>query len=203
MIKRLLSLAVITGAVFGGTSANAAQLIETCTPPSIVALPAGGERDFSTNIMQFNSTTGTLNSIEFQLNVTGTISGNELDIHATADNDFFFGPASNPIVLSGLTVTVLGDGAVTRTVDFTETDSTVLMDFTGTGNVPVEVEVFNIEEGTLYSATFDPENVIYNYTAAVPAPLIGRGLPVLLAVGGLLFGAKLLERGRRRRLQFG
>jgi hypothetical protein len=38
---------------------------------------------------------------------------------------------------------------------------------------------------------------------AVPAPPIGRGLPVLLAVGGLLFGAKLLERGKRRRLQFG
>lgn len=28
----------------------------------------------------------------------------------------------------------------------------------------------------------------------VPAPVIGHGLPVLLAVGGLLFGAKLLER---------
>lgn len=34
---------------------------------------------------------------------------------------------------------------------------------------------------------------------SVPAPLIGRGLPVLLAVGGMLFGAKLLERGKRRR----
>jgi hypothetical protein len=40
-------------------------------------------------------------------------------------------------------------------------------------------------------------------TPAVPAPVIGRGLPVLLAVGGLLFGAKLLERGKRRRLQLG
>lgn len=39
--------------------------------------------------------------------------------------------------------------------------------------------------------------------AAVPAPLIDRGLPVLLAVGGLLFGAKLLERCKRRRLQLG
>jgi hypothetical protein len=39
--------------------------------------------------------------------------------------------------------------------------------------------------------------------AAVPAPLIGHGLPALLAVGGLLFGAKLLDRGKRRRLQFG
>jgi len=33
----------------------------------------------------------------------------------------------------------------------------------------------------------------------VPAPPIGRGLSVLLAVGGVLFGAKLLEGNRRRR----
>jgi hypothetical protein len=38
---------------------------------------------------------------------------------------------------------------------------------------------------------------------AVPAPLIGRGPPVLLAVGGLLFGAKLLERGKRHRRRAG
>jgi hypothetical protein len=39
--------------------------------------------------------------------------------------------------------------------------------------------------------------------SAVPAPLIDRGLPVLLAMGGLLFGAKLLERGKRHGRQFG
>jgi hypothetical protein len=38
---------------------------------------------------------------------------------------------------------------------------------------------------------------------AVPAPLIGRGLPVFLAIGGLLFAAKLFERSKRRRLQIG
>jgi hypothetical protein len=32
-----------------------------------------------------------------------------------------------------------------------------------------------------------------------PAPAIAHGLPVLLAVGGLLFGAKLLERGNKHR----
>jgi hypothetical protein len=32
----------------------------------------------------------------------------------------------------------------------------------------------------------------------VPAPLIGHGLPVLLAFGGLLFGAKLLEVSKKR-----
>jgi hypothetical protein len=32
----------------------------------------------------------------------------------------------------------------------------------------------------------------------VPAPVIGHGLPVLLAVGGFAFGAKLLQRNRKR-----
>jgi hypothetical protein len=31
-----------------------------------------------------------------------------------------------------------------------------------------------------------------------PSPAIGHGLSVLLAVGGLLFGAKLFERSKRR-----
>jgi hypothetical protein len=33
----------------------------------------------------------------------------------------------------------------------------------------------------------------------VPAPLIGHGLPVILAVGGILFSAKLFERSKKRR----
>ena len=36
-------------------------------------------------------------------------------------------------------------------------------------------------------------------SVSVPAPLIGGGVPVFLAVGGILFGAKLLERGKKRR----
>jgi hypothetical protein len=37
-------------------------------------------------------------------------------------------------------------------------------------------------------------------TAAVPAPVIGHGLLVFLAVGGVLFGGKLLEGFKTRRL---
>jgi hypothetical protein len=36
-------------------------------------------------------------------------------------------------------------------------------------------------------------------TVSVPAPLIGGGVPVFLAIGGMLFGAKLLERSKKRR----
>lgn len=56
----------------------------------------------------------------------------------------------------------------------------------------------------IYTWTWGTEVHADSFTLqAVPAPLIGRGLPVLLAVGGLLFGAKLRERGKGRRLQFG
>jgi hypothetical protein len=34
----------------------------------------------------------------------------------------------------------------------------------------------------------------------VPAPLIGFGFPAFVAVGGILFGARLLERGKRPQL---
>ena len=37
----------------------------------------------------------------------------------------------------------------------------------------------------------------------VPAPLIGFGFSAFLAIGGLLFGAKLLERSRRGTGLFG
>jgi hypothetical protein len=36
-------------------------------------------------------------------------------------------------------------------------------------------------------------------TVPVPAPLIGGGVPAFLAVSGMLFGAKLRERSRKRR----
>jgi hypothetical protein len=36
-------------------------------------------------------------------------------------------------------------------------------------------------------------------TVAVPAPVIGGGLPAILGVGGILFGARLLEGSKKRR----
>ena len=60
---------------------------------------------------------------------------------------------------------------------------------------------------TLTAGTYDlyytaangtPEDLVTN-TVPVPAPLIGHGLLVLLAAGGLLFGAKLFERSNKQR----
>jgi hypothetical protein len=43
------------------------------------------------------------------------------------------------------------------------------------------------------------DNVSLPLAATVPAPPLGHGLPVALAVGGLLLGFKLWERGQKRR----
>jgi hypothetical protein len=66
---------------------------------------------------------------------------------------------------------------------------------------PGVAQLINAELVTASGNNF-PSNITVETESdqvTVPAPLIGHGLPVLLAVGGILFGAKLLERGKRRR----
>jgi hypothetical protein len=60
---------------------------------------------------------------------------------------------------------------------------------------------FTVED--LSSDNFGMDGISFGFPVPVPAPLIGRGLPVLLAVGGLLFGAKLLDRRKKHGSQFG
>jgi hypothetical protein len=70
-------------------------------------------------------------------------------------------------------------------------------------------------DGSVFSSPLPETTHIYdfagNYNTAlsvfddlglsvpVPAPLIGSGLPAVLAIGGLLFGARLWETGKKRR----
>ncbi len=61
----------------------------------------------------------------------------------------------------------------------------------------------NITSATTISAvtfSFGTKPDTFIAGVPVPAPLIGQGLPVLLAVAGLLFGGKLLERSKKHRL---
>lgn len=56
--------------------------------------------------------------------------------------------------------------------------------------------------GSTYPQGFEAEVSYAKQVAGfstVPAPLIGHGLPEILAVAGVLFGAGLLERSRKRR----
>jgi len=70
---------------------------------------------------------------------------------------------------------------------------------------PVLTEAVGLTGGQHYdlfymSANGLPEMLHTNFTPVVPAPLIGHGLLVLLAVGGVLLGGKLLESLKKRHL---
>jgi hypothetical protein len=59
-------------------------------------------------------------------------------------------------------------------------------------------QAFPTNEGS-FILTTATGTATFTATVAVPAPLIGRGLPVVLACSGILFGTGLLERSRKRR----
>ena len=149
---------------------------------------------------QFNPALGTLNSVGVTITVTATWPDGTTSPEATAAltvDDFNGINAGVSMCTTPCAITFTVNGTVS-TRD--------LSDFIGTGTVSTSIEIENeAASGQSLNATFSDGSVTYNYTvpATVPAPLIGRGLPALLSVGGLLFGAKLLERGKRRRLQLG
>jgi hypothetical protein len=138
-------------------------------------------------------------------------NGNTLTINGTASQQVV-------IDVTGSSTTKL-DGALTLTGGITSDN--VLINFIGVGgsvqgaaNGATLDGTFLIpnEAVTLNSLTIDGRvfggeaNKNFQFVSnafilqPVPAPLIGHGVPVLLAVGGMLFGARLLERKNRRRL---
>jgi hypothetical protein len=60
---------------------------------------------------------------------------------------------------------------------------------------PTLVQAVAVQNNT---ANAPAGNVLLTELSAVPAPPIGNGLLVLLAVGGVLFGGKLLQHSKRR-----
>jgi hypothetical protein len=85
-----------------------------------------------------------------------------------------------------------------QTYDIFTTSGTIAtadFDFLSTGGTPdlyAAIHVQNTPSGGNGSAFVG---------GVVPAPLIGHGLLVLLAIGGVLFGGKLLENLKKRHLQ--
>jgi hypothetical protein len=95
----------------------------------------------------------------------------------------------------GLTLLVISDSAGDLLDLFFATPTAgSLVGYTG-GPISTDTEVVNFSPG----ARWDQASGSLTERVAVPAPLIGHGLSALLAVGGLLFGAKFLERTKKRR----
>jgi hypothetical protein len=125
---------------------------------------------------------------------------------STNANSLFFSDANNLYTLNTST------GAATLIGSLGSLDLTALVQENGTlyGAIPQfepSLSVATVDPAT-GAATIGPDITGAGHAfvtglaptlSAVPAPAIGHGLPVVLAIGGLLFGAKLLERSRKHR----
>jgi hypothetical protein len=96
------------------------------------------------------------------------------------------GPLGNSIELGAL---VLENGTLYGGEDAPRSAAVDTVDPT-TGAATTGPDLTGVGAGEIFGLAPDP------LVAAVPAPPIGRGLPVLVAVGVVLLGAKLLERSR-------
>jgi hypothetical protein len=136
-------------------------------------------------------------------NTAGTVLSGSGDLNITASG---FSPSvgafttNNSIASSGgLTVLHFTDSAVDDELilEFSTPTPGSLVGYTGGSLVPPsivsELEGNNLPTWKLSTGTLTAEK------AAVPAPLIGRGLPVALAFGIILFATKLLQRSRKPR----
>ena len=117
---------------------------------------------------------------------------NSLDLlWGTVDNNADENLLDLSLDLGGVTIT----GAEIATI-------ITASNFTGDGVLDVVVQITNLggkgETFNMLTASDKSNNSAFEFDVAAPAPLIGHGLPVLLAAGGVLFGFKLWERSKKR-----
>jgi hypothetical protein len=106
---------------------------------------------------------------------------------------------SNDSLFFGDTGTNLGNGGVGFVLKLDAAEVTALNAACGVGFVNCATVA---GEATIALANDGPDSfTLFSSTLAVPSPVIGHGLLVLLAVGGVLFGGKLLESFKKHRLQ--
>jgi hypothetical protein len=177
------------------------------------ALPAS--QTFTGTLMSATTITGNAGSGGNGINVIDfdNIHNAPLTIDGTA-NDFFVFNVSGQFQTN---VAMTLEGGVTA--------NHILWNFTGTSEQVLNTSGGNTLYGTFLATglgadfqfssldlmagqlidtgghiQFVSNSSISNFAPFVPAPPIGRGLPVFLAVGGMLFGARLVDRNRKRRL---
>jgi hypothetical protein len=117
--------------------------------------------------------------------VTGGLTGGTGSFNGDGTGNFGFGIAcAVPANCNG------GSTPAFQEITFTVTNSTLAQVEAGNNNGIIFVADIAIGGN---GANTGPVDV-----SVVPAPVIGHGLLVLLAVGGVLFGGKLLEHSKRR-----
>jgi hypothetical protein len=203
----LMQISPSARATLMGATVQSASYLDVPNPP-----PAASPTEctmITCTILDYNGPSGPTNSplpivpvtyLEDAMTAT-TVSVGDTQITIVNNMAGLFCPAAGctPGDFSGYVFTFMGAPNITDVVvgsgtapDFhpvslTFTTDSITVDVAGDNLAVSDQLILDVTTGTV----------------PVPAPSIGRGLPVLLAVGGLLLGARLLERGKRRRLQFG
>jgi hypothetical protein len=188
MKSKLSAALAAAGVLLGATAAaNADSITETFTVtvgPPPASLSGAGERFPGTAFAQFDPTLGTLDDVKTTLTGSGTWTSQGLSPLLIAS--FFLEGLGN----IGGTQNFLNAGSITFNMAVTNTNPVTLAAFTGTGNSIVDL---NLAPHFTGFSTFQSNGALsgvitYDYTpSAVPAPIVGAGLPgLLLAGGGLL-----------------
>jgi hypothetical protein len=103
--------------------------------------------------------------------------------------------SSTDSLFYGDTGTNLGNGGVGFVLKLSDAEVTALNNACGANLVNCNLVT---GESTIGLSNDGPDSyTLFSSALAVPAPVIGHGLFVLLAVGGVLFGGKLLERSKK------
>jgi len=181
----------LVGAPGGALNAasNNTMSLYSITPPSYsestftgsIAADSAGDLAFAGGFLYESAVAPDHNDELIQLTLSGTTITNsevigELNQGATRFTSVF------GLAYDGTTMFAV-DGTEIYSVDLSNAVVTPVLDYSGHGLLSAN--------GTAFDEAVQLQ--------AVPAPLIGHGLPVLLAVGGLLFGARRWARSKRRR----
>jgi len=152
--------------------------------------------------------TGSADDQAFKFNATGVVLG-DITVNAhipllVAAAGSFNGDGTGDFGF-GINCPSCGDGlssGFTTPIDFHVANATIAEVTVPNGNGNVFVaDIGNTSTSGTFAGRTGPVDA--TISRAVPAPIIGHGILILLAVGGVLFGSKLLENLKKHRLHAG
>jgi hypothetical protein len=202
----------VAGAISAATPSLATPInyIETATGASGFLGPTAFTNATVTLTMNNNTSNVTEDTSQtkpiFDNVGTLTLSISSISGVATFNMDTFEASA-NQNTTSGNPAAGFGDATLNRAILFTENATqfgsydlkSAIGPVTGTAfYFGGSSQTFPTNEGAFVLTSFT-SSASATFTATVPAPVIGHSLSGFLAIGGVLFGARLFERSKRRR----